>query len=591
MNITSHQIETWAVNKVDEVFTRSPRIISSISRRDKDPVWDGAIYLTSSDNSLTQRIPVQVKGKIRMALPSKPSYPISVTNLRSYLRDGGILYCVVFIIGDERFFHYAKLAPIDLKRYIKLANGQASISVQLKPYDKSVPEMELELESFINDCKRQTSYIDSPILTVNDAIKRGYKINFQLSGVQSSNLTTFIKEPVYLYAEVQTGDTKLYYPIGDTAYNIATGSTIHKPVLANGKSYYNKFLVLDNGEEVTLIVDNVLKAHYKKEDDTLTSISFRLESNARMLSKRIHELSFILDIFSTNEVSLGEQVIKLRKITSKQIKEVQNGLLYCQKARLLFDKLHILDDINIGDFSNDDINKLSMLIEAMIDKNPIKLQEPINIISHIDISQYRICLIVEAYKNGTYLISDFFESEEKLCFAYENGEGKKFITSMFSAAFWLNDFDKFSNVDYSRLIPSYESAKRHNPFITERANNDMLMAIKAYDIKEPKDSKLYDAIVELSNWIIANVEEIGPINIINKYQIIKRKRCLEKTEKNELYNLLHTSSIGIDMETAIHLLLDNETHFEISYDKMKPHEREFFDSLPISYFKNKPNTQ
>lgn len=584
MNITSHQIETWAVNKVDEVFTRSPRITSSISRRDKDPVWDGAIYLASSDNSLIQKIPVQVKGKIRKALPLRPSYSISVTNLKSYLRDGGILYCVVFIIGNERFFHYAKLAPIDLKRYIKLANGQASISVQLKPFNKSVSEMELELESFINDCKRQTSYVDSPILTINDAIKRGYKINFQLSGVQSSNLTTFIEEPVYLYAEIQTDDTKTYYPIGDTAYNIVPGKHIYKPVSANGKPYYDKFLIFDKGKEVTFIVDNVLEVHYKKDTNIHTPTNTKIGTNAELLSERINDLSFISDIFSTNEVCLGELVVKFKNISPKQIREAQEGLLYHQKIRKLFDKLHIFEDINIGNFSADDINNLSILMDAIIDKKPIKLKKPINIISHIDISQYRICLFIEECENGTFLISDFFEAEEKLRFAYENKKGEKFITSMFSAAFWLNDFAKFSNVDYSRLIPSYESAKKHNPFIIERANNDMLMAIMAYDKKESKDSKLYDAIVELNNWIITNVKEISPINIINKYQIIKRKRVLERPEKMELYNLLHTN-IRADMEAAIHLLLDNETQFEISYDKMKPQERQFFDSLPISYFK------
>lgn len=579
MKITSHQIETWAVNKVDEVFTRSPRITSSISRGDKEPVWDGAIYLTSSDKSLTQRIPIQVKGKTRKTLPLKPSYSISVTNLRSYLRDGGILYCVVFIIGDERFFYYAKLAPIDLKRYIKSANGQASISVQLKPYDKSVPEMELELESFINDCKKQTSYVNSPILTINDAFKCGYNINFQASGIQP------FKEPVYLYAEIQTGDTTFYHPIGDQAYNVTAGIPVNNDVSVKGRSYYDSFFTFNHEDEVTFIVSNVFRAKFKKTENELIPISTQFESRSKKLSERIHELSFINDVFSINELRLGEQIIKFKKVSKKNIDEAKKALLYCQKVRLLFDKLHIFEDIIIGEFTQDDINNLSLLIEVILDGKTLKFNNDIDIISHIDIFKYRICLIAEKHDDGTYSLYDFFESEDKLCFAYEDEKGRKLMTSMFSIAFWLNDFTKFSNVDYSKLIPSYEAAILHNPSIIGRANNDMLMAIKAYDLKEPKDSDLYDAITALSNWIIGKSEENSPIHIINKYQIIKRRRKLEKSEKIELNNLLYSHNITPDVEAAIHLLLDNETQFEISFDKMTNEEKDFFNSLPISLFK------
>ena len=121
---------------------------------------------------------------------------------------------------------------------------------------------------------------------------------------------------------------------------------------------------------------------------------------------------------------------------------------------------------------------------------------------------------------------NFFESEDKLCFAYEDEKGRKLMTSMFSIAFGLSDFAKFSNVDYSKLIPSYEAAILHNPAIIGRANNDMLMAIKAYDLKKPKDSDLYDAITALSNWIIGKSEENSPIHIINKYGTVANIRGL-----------------------------------------------------------------
>ena len=103
--------------------------------------------------------------------------------------------------------------------------------------------MELELENFINDCKKQTSYVDAPILSIEDVIKNKHSINFQLSAIKSQDGTAFINEPVYLYAEMYDGNNKFYYPIGDQAYNITTGLPVNKPVTVKDKLYYNNYLV------------------------------------------------------------------------------------------------------------------------------------------------------------------------------------------------------------------------------------------------------------------------------------------------------------------------------------------------------------
>lgn len=585
MSLSSNQIEIWAVDKVEETFTRSSHILPSIPRGDKNPAWDGAIYLLSSDK-LTRRIPVQVKGKTRKSLPSKPSYPVSVTNLKNYLRDGGILYCVVFIIGTDKYFYYAKLAPIDLKRYIKAAAGRSSISVSLQPYSKSVPEMEQEMDCFINDCKKQTSFVASPILSLDEVIKQGHKINFQLTGTSSSEGTTFSNEPVYLYAEMQNGNSTMLYPIGDQAYSVVIGPHIKGPVSSNGKTYYDEFIMFDSKDERTFQLEDILEFKFKKEEGVLIPISSQVSSKASMLSNKIQELSLINEIVTSGEVSFGAQTITFRDIPQNRIKEIAQEYSYWQKARLLFDKIHITEDIEIGSFSKVDRDNLTMLMQAILEEKPIKLSQKIDSISHVNISKYCILLMTEDNEDGTYNIFDFFDSDEKLCFAYEDSEGQKLMTSMFTVAFQFKDFIKFSNVDYSKLIPSYELAKRHNPFITDRANDDTLLALKAYDKSEPKDSELYDAIVNLYSWVMKNSRMITPVHLINKCQIAKRTRQLEKTEILELCELLKTPNINPDFETAIHLLIDNKTQADICYDKMSPNEQKFFDSLPISFFRN-----
>lgn len=587
MKVTSNQIELWAVGKVEEVFTRSNRFIPRIPRGDKDPAWDGCIYLLSEDKS-TKRIPVQVKGKTRKSLPNKPSYPVSVLNLKNYLRDGGILYCVVFIVEDKKFLYYAKLAPVDLKRFIKAANGQATISIPLRKFDKDVAEMELEMQDFCNDCKRQTSFVDAPTLSIDDAIKQGHKINFQVSGTQKKNGGySFFEEPVYLYAEIQKGDTKMYYPLGDQAYMVMAGPHVKEDVIANGHTYFNEYVVLGFGDERQYIVNDILNIQYRRIDGMVQPSTTKIHSNAKMLSSKIHELHFILDMFTSHQVKLGQNLFKFNDVTESQINEVSEELNYWNRTRELFDKLHITEDIEIGKFSKLDKDNLSMLMGAILDSKPISDPNEIDVVAHIHIGKYKIFLLVEKNEDNTYTISDFFDGADRMCFAYEEGNEQRLMTSMFTVFFNNPGFEYFANVDYSKMLPSYEEALRYNPFLCARANNDMLMALKAYDSMPEKDDKLYNAILSLNDWITERSSKDETIHVVNKYQILKRKRDLTKDEKKVLCNILMTPNLGCDTRTAIHLLLDNDTQAEMCYDEMDANQQAFFDSLPISIFRNK----
>ena len=108
MALNSRQIEQIAVTKVTQTIVRSNVLSPYIADNDKEPSWDGFIYLRAGSEG-RQRVAVQVKGKTTKKLSTKPTYPIDVTNLNNYLRDGGILYFVDFIIGDEEYLHYALL--------------------------------------------------------------------------------------------------------------------------------------------------------------------------------------------------------------------------------------------------------------------------------------------------------------------------------------------------------------------------------------------------------------------------------------------------------------------------------------------------
>ena len=186
--------------------------------------------------------------------------------------------------------------------------------------------------------------------------------------------------------------------------------------------------------------------------------------------------------------------------------------------------------------------------------------------------------------NGKYKIQEFFQGIDKLVFAYESSNGNKLATSPFTFIFQRDDFTKITNIDYSKLIPSYEFAALYNSDIFNRATNDMLMALLAYDAQVQKNFRLLESMEELSNWILNNASNHKISHIINKFQIIKRKRNFTTDEKEMLMEVLNFPEINFDEQTAIHLLLDNKTMAECYFKKMETVQQNFFKSLPISFF-------
>ena len=188
--MNSRQIEQIAVGAVKDIFLKNGLFNPCISENDREPIWDGFIYLQSKNQS-TIRIAVQVKGKTIKNIPSTPSYPIRLTDLHAYKRDGGILYFVVYITKTGNFVYIAKLAPIDLRRYIQKANNQNKISVRLSPFNPDIASLENDLRDFYRDCKKQISFTDKKILSLEEASKHGYKITATISGCKTKEEALF----------------------------------------------------------------------------------------------------------------------------------------------------------------------------------------------------------------------------------------------------------------------------------------------------------------------------------------------------------------------------------------------------------------
>ena len=133
----------------------------------------------------------------------------------------------------------------------------------------------------------------------------------------------------------------------------------------------------------------------------------------------------------------------------------------------------------------------------------------------------------------------------------------------------------FSNANIEIMKNSFE----HEPYseeTCERYNLWLLELIKAYD--ESKDKKWLEFAEFLNNKILNNNKSNA--YIINKLQIIKRKRELLPEEKDILYEIKETDNNRM-IQCAVAILLDNKSDYERNYSKLEEKEKKQFIEFPI----------
>ena len=582
----SVKIERIAVNCVRDFFNHSDVLEDYISQNDREPIWDGDIMI-KWENESTTKVYTQVKGKTVKQLPKKPTYPVCVSNLKNYKQDGGIAYFVVYIIStDECFFYYALLTPMKLQKFIELANGRGQVSIPLKSIDaKSAQEFETEFKNFDINCKRQTSFAEQRPMSLDEALKKGHKINIPLSECDNREkaIEYIINNPICLYAEINSGDYKSFYPIGYGEYNIVPIQIIHEPVSVGGVVYFNEYSKEFQKDSFTIRIGECMDFTIHIQNGKPKEI-VNFHRSCKIVSQIVNELKFIQSVTLFEHIKIGDLILNINNDgnnTGRLNKEVE----YWLRLEQLFYKLHISLELDVSEFSDRDFGNLGLLMKGILDKQEISQSKEINLITTTDIGKYTILLYAEKKENGKYLIDDFFVGARKLAFAYAvDNSGQKLATSMFSLVFNHEDFPSFINVDYSILVSSYNEMKQYNPYLTNRANNDMLVLLNTYDKIEIKNKEMLKAAYEINDWIVNTDDKNHELNIVNKMQIIKRERELSEEETNILFGLLEKAQLADDMKTAIQLLLNNQKAAEYYFNRLKDNEQRFFESFPIYHF-------
>lgn len=585
-------IETLSVNAVRDSIVVSDFLDQFIADNDKEPSWDGYVYIYSDKSKkkdkLKGRLPVQIKGTENNDFSKDEiSFSVSTVDLNNYLNDGGIVFFVVYIghNGLTNKIYYSELTPIKLRIYLEEAKGQKSKRIKLKKFPTDPKEKAIIFFQCLKNCQCQASFSNSHLLSLEELEKQGVLegITVPFSTVKGLDpKTAFFKNEVYIYANVK--GSAIPQPLEIIPQNIMTKEEKDATITVGDRLFYTTVSVIQDAKTVTKVIGESFSIKSNKNDGRY-KINYKNSKKMRILAK---DLDFMISCIEAGcfqwdglELPLN---FKDADFSNFNVEEEKTRLKNIKKIVSLLDLLGCKKDLEIDSLIDKDWKNLDCLVKALIDKEPIQhLRTDLPSITCIKIGKLKFILYFQKVnsKDDTYNIFDFFKTDISLI--YDNGSGEKLPISQY-VILHADDFLNLDNIRYDVLLPSFQKTKQYKETVIW-ANAFLLELLKAFD-KDNSKKDILSTARAFSNWILESSDEVLPydLKILNKLQIEKRNRVLTKDEEKELLQIIEDPKTSEDIMVGAYLLLDQQAAAELHFERLETPLKENFKTYPIFHF-------
>ena len=592
--MNSVMIEKKAINYLEESLMETGFLCPHISSDDREPIWDGNIYLYRNKSlkkeAFIGRIPVQVKGKIYKAVPAHViKYNLEVADLRGFYRDGGVVFFVVAIINEIRKIYYANLLPTTLILLLKKGKQQKTKTITLKEFPLETPEKIKTLMDFYENRKKQQGFNETAMLKIDDVITRGVETVIVESAIKRKNRDFLACSELLLYAK--DSNTDRYIPILIDGKSLILKQKHPCEICIKNKIYYKEFERIKRGDKIYLRFGGIsfqISSIVSGMFDIIGPFSFK---PSRKLDRLIYDLTFVIEAIKNKGFSLNGTEVAFSKscCVSINVAEMDEQLVFFNQVKYVFKKLNIKKELNVKDLTTTDVRQLNWLIDSFYHNKNIKnIKSNLPSIGFIDIQGIRILCVLIKKSANEYRFYDLFNfNSRELKSDIEKDRFLQELQAIFSIEEYENVYLAADNIDYENITLLFEKLKK-NPGsqkldVVDFANASVLQLLIAYDIT--KNENQIKAAEKLNEWIIRqNDKTMQTISMLNRLQIIKRYRELTEKEVDWLYDLIEREESGKETKVAAYLLLDNQERAKKHFELMDEMERKEFSSYPIFYF-------
>ena len=597
----SNAIENISVSKLKMVLMLNDYLSPFINEGDKEPSWDGNIYLYNKKGKkkkdIKGRVSIQVKGEEKsITKKSEIKYPVSVVDLRNYLSDGGVIYFVVYVDkqGNSKIY-YCAMEPLRIQDFLKELKRESqktkSIAFRALPDDKE--KVRDIFFTFQLNSQKQISFVNKKPLSFEDITKKygkdGFEISFHGYGLKDiSDFQEFKKyNNPYLYVKVP--DLDILIPMDGLISDIFSYEEANISVGVSGKIYYEKVLrEFHNKDEVRLKLSKWMEIFFNA-----SKAQFKVEIKpSPFIKSSVKDLSFFLNALRDENIEFNGIPLKIingiKEIKGFNYEDNEKKLRVFKDTVKLMNLLGVEEDIDLTRLNDEEKNNLDMLRSALVNKNQIQgLKDNLEILQLVKIGNHKFACVFQKVdkKRGTYKIFDIFDFPLFLQFEDEDGLicSLPIITLLDS-----QNLADITNIQFEKMLPSFQKVPLKK-YVLDNANHFALDLIGASDIvadtNENKKNILLMTAQSFINWIQSVDEEIHycakEVLFLNKIQIYKRLRVLEKQELKEVLRIAEDIEMDATFRFAAYILLENKIGADIQFDLLSNENQKELKSFPI----------
>ena len=596
-------IEKLATSAVESSIEKTDRLSSFINSGDKEPCWDGNIYIHEGKNHTKKnikKVATQVKGK--KVKPHEVSdtikYRISADDLIAYMMNGGTMFFVVYI--DERSketlqIYYAELLPLKIKGILSEVKGSYLVSFQKFPTDNL-----LKTEIFLNfydNAQRQASFAGKDLPTIEELTKRGVleSLTFRYTGIGAYHSERAIAQmmdgkSMTIYANIKGGSIPIPVEYCESVHKVTMRKTRKVPIFVNGIKFYEDYQIITTAENVELLIGSCVRVIMPNTTDIADAkpVTMKVKLKGK-LKEQIKGMEFVISVLEHGTFFIGEDEMPSKfpnnESTKKLVNEIKDMLPGYQRAQTVLESMNVYKDLDIQNCNEEDIKNLNLLIATIGDKFRVKGShtEP-NQLSTMTIANIKLAVVYLNDSDGGYYILDYFGNHFDV--SWEPDGSEPIGLSQF-AVLTANDILKYDNLNVQVVVNDFKHVQPSQEHL-EQGNQVMLELLKAYD--QNTRPELLSAAKQMCDWIQDYPQYFTPeIAVVNRIQITRRERELSVAEKAELYSIMANSQDNL-IRLGVLLLLDEQLEAKKLLEALPQEEREKFKDYPIFKF-YKPSDQ
>lgn len=575
--MNSIKIEKIAILELRRLITLHQLMNDFIDENDKEPSWDGSIYIYNNSNlkveNILHKVPVQVKGKNNELLLNKDTitYPIKYKHLKNYYRDGGVCYFVIVISDDatNTSIYCNALTPIKLQYYLNSKNEISNDSTKNIPLNliKNKDDLYKVLIQFGDDSQKQGS-------------GNGEIIRNAIS-LENFNKIDSIKMKIYgtddkfeLLKKVSTGEVCIYGHHSSLdiwlpfEYKQQLNTSIsHIVTISNslgfqGFNCYSKYKVeLINKENYIIHLSDNLKLDIKNN-----KIEFKAISS---LNDIYIDIKFLNSLQEFDKIYINENpVLSYNNLDFPS--ELYSDLNYLSVMISAFEHFNIDCNKKVCEFTDKDWSAIDELIKIF--RGNIDFKDKYMI--YMWWWQGRVIPILLIKNSLNKADSYNLITVKDFIIEVHNNDNKYKVPNfvMFKRDIWINLY----NVKEDILIDEIKKSD-FNIFTQDILSLLFVEILSAYDTI--KEEKYYNTAKLISDKLL-EVDSLNEYWNINNFQLIKRKRALTELELEQIERIQEKSCDDMVI-CATNILLENTRNAKKCISSLPDEEYKLFIDYPI----------